>query len=102
MVAYTKEEIVVSGNRCPQGISYATKEITNPCRMLTTTVKTAFADFPRLPVRSALEIPLKTILPAMQALQTITVEKRLQPGDVVLTCIPGTDVPLVATAGMTE
>jgi CxxC motif-containing protein len=95
------EEITVANNKCERGKAYAAKEITNPARTLTTTVKTVFADFPRLPVRSAAEIPLNLVIPAVRALDTVIVCRRLQPGDIVLDRIPGTDVPLIATGDMT-
>jgi CxxC motif-containing protein len=95
------EEITVANNKCERGRAYAAKEITNPARTLTTTVKTFFPDFPRLPVRSAAEIPLNLVIPTVRELDTVIVCRRLQPGDIVLDRIPGTDVPLIATGDMT-
>ena len=97
----TGEEITVEGNKCERGRAYAVKETTNPVRTLTTTVKTAFDGFPRLPVRSAAEIPLSLVIPAVRALDSVLVCRRLQPGDIVLEKIPGTNVPLIATGDMT-
>ena len=35
-----EETLEVTGNRCPRGAKYGKKELTNPTRMLTSTVKT--------------------------------------------------------------
>jgi CxxC motif-containing protein len=94
-------EITVTGNKCSKGDDYAREELTNPVRTLTTTVKTGFPDFPRLPVRTNREVPLKSIFLIMEAVNAVLVEKRLQPGDLVLNNLPGTDAALIATDDMT-
>lgn len=101
MVETEGEEMRVSGNKCPRGDSYARQELLNPCRTLTTTVRTAFPDFPLLPVRTAGEIPLGSIFAAMGEINSLLVRERLRPGDVVLDKVSGIDVPLIATADMT-
>ena len=54
-----EEEYGISGNSCPKGREYALQEIKEPLRTLTTTVCTAFPDFPRLTVRTDREIPFR-------------------------------------------
>ncbi|MTI94787.1 MAG: DUF1667 domain-containing protein [Firmicutes bacterium] len=99
-VSGSDEELVVEGNRCPRGREYAIQERTCPTRSLTTTVRTIFPDFPRLPVRTAGEVPLQSVHSVMEVINSLQVEKRLRPGDMVLAKIPGTDVPLIATDDM--
>lgn len=100
-VSGSGEQVTVTGNKCPRGASYAKQELINPCRTLTTTVRTAFTDFPLLPVRTRGEIPLKSVFAAMGEINRLQVQKRLRPGDVVLARLSGTDVPLIATDDMT-
>ncbi len=95
-------ELVVSGNQCRKGEEYAHDEIINPTRSLTSTVATIFPDFPLLPVRTDGEVPKDKIFEIMDIINSILVEKRLRPGDVVLEKIPGTGTPLIATADMRE
>lgn len=46
----TAGNICVSGNRCKRGVAFAKQELTNPKRILTTTIKLNNGDL--LPVRS--------------------------------------------------
>jgi CxxC motif-containing protein len=94
-------EIEVVGNRCPRGLTYAKRELVNPGRVLTTTVRTCFSDFPLLPVRTQGEISLESIFAIMQVVNSVVVMKRLQPGDIVLERLPGTQIALIATDDMT-
>lgn len=92
--------LVVQGNKCPRGLNYAQAELTNPSRTLTTTVRTSFPDFPLLPVRTLRDVPLAQFFAIMGEINSVHVVKRLRPGDVVLSHLIGTDVPLIATADM--
>lgn len=94
--------VMVEGNRCERGRSYAERELTNPVRTLTSTVATDFPDFPRLSVRTGGDIPLVDVFRAMTAVNGIRLRERLKPGDVVVENLAGTGVPLVATDDMTE
>lgn len=93
-------EYIVVGNRCKKGKEYALNEVINPTRTLTTTVKTKFKDFPRLPVRTDKEVPLRDIFLFMKEINMVIVDKRLSPGDIVIENINGTDVNLLATDDM--
>ncbi len=53
-------------------------------RTLTTTVRTVFADFPRLPVKTDRDVPLKDFFECMKKIDSVLVERRLKPGDVVV------------------
>lgn len=96
------DQLKFTGNQCKKGIKYARQEITNPTRTLTTTVATAFSDFPLLAVRTTGEVPLGKIFEIMDVVRTVLVVQRLKPGDTVLENIPGTDAALIATADMCE
>jgi len=91
-------KIKVDGAQCKKGIGFAEAELTNPMRSLTTTVKTAFADMPRLPVKTNGEIPKGKMLEAMKIIRNVRVTERLQTGDVVIPDVFG--VEIVATASM--
>ena len=92
------EDIKVKGALCPKGIDFARTELVNPKRALTTTVKTAFADMPRLPVRTEEEIALENLFDAMRKVRSITVSQKLHEGDTVCEDFFGTR--LIATADM--
>ena len=91
-------KIKVEGAQCKKGVAFANTELTNPTRSLTTTVRTAFADIPRLPVKTNGEIPKGKMLEAMKMIKTVRVTQRLHVGDVVLPDVFG--VNIVSTASM--
>ncbi len=95
-------KIQTAGNACPKGAVYAESEIRHPVRVLTTTVRTIFADFPRLPVRTSREIPLGEMFRYMEAVNRLVCDKRAAVGEVVAKGLLGTDVDLIATDDMTE
>jgi CxxC motif-containing protein len=97
-VAEEGGEIKVDGAQCKKGIEFAKAEMTNPMRSLTTTVKTVFADIPKLPVKTNGEIPKGKMLEAMNIIKTVLVTERLHAGDVVLPDVFG--VQIIATASM--
>lgn len=90
----------VEGNRCRRGREYAVAEVTDPRRMLTTTVRTSYREFPRLPVRTAADIPLNKLALVMRDASAVKVCHPVAPGQVVLRDAGGTGVDLVATAEM--
>jgi len=90
-------EISVDGNACKRGVDFATTELTNPTRSLTTTVRTTFPEMPVLPVRTDGEIPKGMIMEAMRILKGVVVNKELDCGDTVLEDIAGCGVRVIAT-----
>ncbi|MEG1404462.1 MAG: DUF1667 domain-containing protein [Oscillospiraceae bacterium] len=90
-------ELTVSGNKCPKGEEYARVELTNPTRTLTSTVATAFAEHPVLPVRTSAPIPKGEIKSAMAEINKLFVSTALKCGDAVAKdfIVPGID--LIAT-----
>lgn len=93
-------EYIVTGNQCPKGESYGIKELTNPTRVLTTTVRIKNAVFNRLPVRTAQDIPRNKILECMKVLNDIEVEGPVQIGTVIVENILGTGIDVVASRSM--
>lgn len=94
--------VQVAGNACPKGEVYADNEITCPMRILTTTVKTAFADRPRLSVRTNKEVPLKDVFSLMEAANRVVCAKRVKTGDTVAKNLGGFGADLVATDDMDD
>jgi CxxC motif-containing protein len=92
----------ISGHKCDRGKEYAVKELINPERILTTTVKTGFKDFPRLPVKTDKPVPLGKIFLFMEMINSIQVKKRLKPGDIVEKQLLGSDINLLATDDMID
>jgi CxxC motif-containing protein len=93
-------EYVFSGNQCPRGEKFAISEITFPVRSLTTTVRTAFADMPVLPVRSNGEVPKEKITEIIRELASITITERMNIGAIVLVDILQTGCDIISTRDM--
>ena len=93
----TGGEIAVTGNKCPKGADYAKTELTCPTRTLTSTVATAFAYRPVLPVRLSGAVPKGEIKNAMREINKITVTTKPRCGDTVVKNFMNLGVDLVAT-----
>ena len=96
------EGFEISGFKCDRGREYALRELINPTRILTTTVKTDFKDFPRLPVKTDKEVPLGKMSNCMDKINSVLVKKRVKPGDIVVKQLLGRDINLIATDDMTH
>ena len=92
-----REIVSVSGNTCPRGDAYARKEVTNPTRIVTSTVKAEGGLVEMISVKTKEDIPKDKIFDCMRALKGITVKAPVHIGDVILADAAGTGVDVVAT-----
>ena len=87
----------LSGNRCKLGSEYAEKEISNPERTLTTTVKVKHGHLPLVSVRTNKPIPKIRIFDAMNLLAQVEVEAPIKIGEPIIQNIFDTGVNVIAT-----
>ena len=87
----------VTGNVCRRGENFARAELTNPMRVLTTTVRIDAQAEKMLPVRTEDGIPKAKLFDAMKSIQKITVKAPVRVGDVIVPDLCGTGVALIAT-----
>lgn len=92
-----EEILALSGNKCPRGKVYATKEHTAPERTLTTIVKARGGIHPLLPVRTNQPIPKEKLKEGMLATVKIVVDAPITMGDVIVKDFLGLGVDLVAS-----
>ncbi|NBI06987.1 DUF1667 domain-containing protein [Senegalia massiliensis] len=90
----------VEGNNCPRGEKYGIKEVTNPTRVLTTTVKIVGAHLSRIPVISNDGIPKDKLFEAMEIINNLEIIAPIKSGDVVVKNILDTRVDIVASRSM--
>jgi len=90
----------VEGNKCKRGIDYGIKELTNPMRILTTTVKIKGARFRRLPVKTDGLILKNLIFECMKLINSIEVSSPVKNGEILLKNIMDTGVNIVSTRSM--
>ena len=86
----------VTGAACKRGVDYALRELVDPRRVLTSTVRVAAGRRRRLPVRTAAPIPLPRLLEAARALDAISVSPPIACGAILEADWLGLDTDLVA------
>lgn len=91
------ETVAVSGNTCPHGAEYAKKEVTNPTRVVTSSVGISGAAIARVSVKTAGDIPKDRIFDCMREIREIRVKAPVHIGDVLLKNCAGTGVDVIAT-----
>lgn len=89
----------VTGNTCPRGDAYARKEVTNPTRIVTSTVRLEGGDRPFISVKTAADIPKGKIFDCMKEINKVLIKAPVKIGDVILSDVAGTGVDVVATKG---
>ncbi len=91
------EVVSVTGNTCKRGDTYARKEVTNPTRIVTSSVRVTDGVLPVVSVKTKEDIPKEKIADCMKALKEVTVKAPVHIGDVLLTDVAGTGVDIIAT-----
>ncbi|MBQ4609985.1 MAG: DUF1667 domain-containing protein [Clostridia bacterium] len=87
----------VAGNTCPRGDAYAKKELTNPTRIVTSTVRVAGGKLAMVSVKTESDIPKGKIFDCVKALKEVEVVAPVKIGDVIVENVAGTGVNIVAT-----
>ncbi|QEK10906.1 DUF1667 domain-containing protein [Crassaminicella thermophila] len=95
-----KEEYKIEGNKCPRGKEYGIKELTNPTRVVTSTVRIKGGMLNRLPVKTNGDIPKEKIFECMKLLDLIEVEAPIKAGDIIVKDLFGTGVDIIAARSM--
>ena len=87
----------VAGNTCPRGDAYAKKELTNPTRIVTSTVRVAGGKLAMVSVKTESDIPKGKIFECVKALKEVEVTAPVKIGDVIVENVAGTGVNIIAT-----
>lgn len=89
--------VKVTGNTCNVGDQYARKELTNPTRIVTSTVCVDGGTIGMTSVKTKSDIPKGKIDDVIAELAAICVKAPVSIGDVVLSNVAGTGVDVVVT-----
>ena len=89
--------VSVNGNTCKRGDDYARKELTDPRRIVTSTVPVAGGNRPVVSVKTASDIPKGKIRECLCALKGVTLTAPVQIGDVIVENVADTGVDVIAT-----
>lgn len=87
----------VTGNTCKRGEDYARKEVTNPTRIVTSTVKVEGGTLAMVSVKTKSDIPKGKMAQCVDSLRGVCVKAPVHIGDVIVPNIAGTGVDIVAT-----
>ncbi len=92
----------INGNRCKVGLEYAEKEIFNPERTLTTTVRVKNGHLPLVSVRTNKPMPKNRIFDAMDLLAKVEIEAPVKIGDEIIQNLFDTNVSIGATKNIVK
>lgn len=90
------DDIRVSGNNCPNGEKYAKNEISDPKRIVTSTVAVLNGGEKRVSCKTGL-VPKNKIFACMNIIKELSVKAPIKIGDVLVSNIADTGADLVAT-----
>ena len=93
-----KKVLSVKDNGCKRGEQYAAKELQNPTRTLTTTIKVEGGELPLVPVKTAGEVPKASLLQCMEVVRRASCKAPVKRGDVLIYDLIGTGVNVFACA----
>lgn len=97
---HVDKELNVTGNFCPRGKTYGKQEVTNPSRVVTSTVRIEGAELPLCPVRTKDPIPKSKIFEIMSSINGVKISAPVHIGDVVIHNVCDTGVDVIATRNM--
>lgn len=96
------EVISVTGNTCPRGKTYAEKEVTNPTRIVTSSVRVSGGDRVSVACKTKSDVPKGKIFDVARALKEVVVEAPICIGDVLVENVADTGIEIVATSTVRE
>ena len=93
-----KKVLSVKDNGCKRGEQYAAKELQNPTRTLTSTIKVNDGVLPVVPVKTAGEVPKNMLLQCMEVVRRASCKAPVKRGDILLYDLLGTGINVIACA----
>ena len=89
--------IKVTGNTCPRGVTYAVSEVTEPKRMVTSSVPVTGSNVKRVSVKTSAPIPKNKIFDCLKEIKNIRATAPVAIGDVLLSNVCDSGADIVAT-----
>ena len=90
------DKMTVEGNSCIKGKEYGLNEVTNPVRIITTTVKVIDGDHKLLPVKTQNAIPKELNFKCIDILNKLIIKPPVNGGDVIVKNILATGRDIIA------
>lgn len=92
----------VEGNSCRKGEIYAKNEVTNPKRMVTSSVPVTGGELAQVSVKTSADIPKEKIFEIMESLKGVSVKAPVSLGEVIIRDVCGTGADIIATRSVQE
>ena len=92
-----KDNMVVENYGCDKGLEYAKKELTDPERLLTSTMRVDLGELPLVSVRSDKPVKKGELKSLIKQLDNIIVPAPVQSGQIVASLLGENKVNIVAT-----
>ena len=100
VTAEGKTVLKVDGESCKQGIEYAEREITDPRRMIASTVRVKNGFHPLVPVYTKTPIPKKMINKVLKELRNVELTAPVALGTVVIKNVLETGIDVITSRDM--
>ena len=97
-----KKVLSVKDNGCKRGEQYAAKELQNPTRTLTSTIKVNDGVLPVVPVKTAGEVPKNMLLQCMEVVRRASCKAPVKRGDILLYDLLGTGINVIACSDVAK
>ena len=92
--------ITVEGNECGVGAKYGPKEVTNPVRMITSSVYVEGGKERVVPVKTRTEIPKPLKIEVAKQLKNVVVTAPIRINDIIIENVLNTGVDIIATGNV--
>jgi len=93
-------EILVSHAGCKRGIQYAIGEITDPRRMVASTVRITGGLHPLIPVFTSAPFPKDQIFQLLDQIRATQIQAPVNAGDIIIQDALGTGINVIASRDM--
>ena len=90
----------VTGNTCNRGLAYVQRELTDPRRMVATTVRVRGGQHPLVPVYTREPFPKPRISELLEVIRKVAVEAPVTMAQVIIEDALGTGIDIVASRDM--
>jgi CxxC motif-containing protein len=89
--------VEMRGQACGRGEAFVREELTDPRRMLTTTVRVRGGRLPLVPVRSSAPLPQHLLFDVARALREVVLDAPVREHQVVLPNVHGTQIDIITS-----
>ena len=96
------DNLEVTGHGCGRGINYAKQEVTNPTRIITSTIKVINGLINRVPVITSKPVPKDKIFEVMDIINKAKVNAPVMVKDVIISNVLDLGIDIVSTREVLE